>query len=77
MYLEDKITKAVYIDICRGLFESHKKIFSFLICTSIRREAGLIPGAAWSLLLRGGQPNNKDDPKLVNPDKIFFKDLQW
>jgi dynein heavy chain len=42
MYLEDKITKSVYTDICRGLFESHKKIFSFLICTSIRRQAGLI-----------------------------------
>lgn len=33
----DSITKLMFTDICRGLFESHKKIYSFLICTAIRR----------------------------------------
>lgn len=77
MYLEDRITKSVYTDICRGLFETHKQIFSFLICTSIKRQAGLIPPIAWNLLLRGGSSRNKDDAKNINPDKIFFKEPQW
>ena len=31
------ITKTIYNNICRGLFENHKMIYSFLICTSILR----------------------------------------
>lgn len=77
MYLEAFITKSVYIDICRGLFESHKKIFSFLICTSIRRQGGLISPVSWSLLLRGSNAASEDTIRLANPDKSFFKDTAW
>lgn len=38
----DSITKLMFTDICRGLFESHKKIYSFMMCTSIRREKKII-----------------------------------
>jgi dynein heavy chain len=51
--LNENITKVVFLDVCRGLFESHKKLFSFLICTSIRRNSGEISPAAWNLLIRG------------------------
>lgn len=37
------ITMFVYRNVCRGLFEQHKMIFSFLICTSILRASGAIP----------------------------------
>jgi dynein heavy chain len=40
--LLNSITKMLYINICRGLFEAHKIIYSFLICTSIKRRAKLI-----------------------------------
>lgn len=33
--LNENITKVIFTDICRGLFESHKKLFAFLITTSI------------------------------------------
>lgn len=51
--LNDSITKKLFTDICRGLFESHKKIYSFLICTSIRRESNKILAKEWNLLIRG------------------------
>lgn len=35
--LIESITRSIYKNICRGLFESHKMIYSFLICTSIQR----------------------------------------
>jgi hypothetical protein len=40
---------------CRGLFEEHKLLFSFLLCTSILRHpsSGLITEAEWSFLTRG------------------------
>jgi len=33
--LLDAVTKNLYTNICRGLFEAHKLIYSFMICTSI------------------------------------------
>jgi len=41
--------------LCRGLFEEHKRLFAFLLCTSILRHpssAG-IHEAEWSCLIRG------------------------
>lgn len=35
--LINSITKSIYNNICRGLFENHKMIYSFLICTSIEK----------------------------------------
>lgn len=32
-----KVTENLYINVCRGLFEAHKIIYSFLICTSIQK----------------------------------------
>jgi dynein heavy chain len=35
--LMDAITETLYVNICRGLFEAHKVLHSFMICTSIQR----------------------------------------
>jgi dynein heavy chain len=35
--LINMITNVIYTNVCRGLFENHKLIFSFLIATSIDR----------------------------------------
>ena len=40
---------------CRGLFETHKMIFSFLICTAIHRQATIILPEEWNFFLRGGR----------------------
>jgi dynein heavy chain, axonemal len=51
--LIDNITKTMYKNISRGLFEKDKNIYSFLIVTSIRRNAKIIDEAIWNILLRG------------------------
>jgi len=49
------ITAFVYRNVCRGLFEEHKMIFSFLISTSILRDpvSGRITPSEWNFFLRG------------------------
>lgn len=48
-----EITTAVYTNISRGLFERHKLVFSFMLCTGIMKQAGLIQDSYWNFLLRG------------------------
>jgi len=51
--LIDMITKNIYTNIARGLFEADKLIFTYLIATSVNRNAGVITMAGWNALLRG------------------------
>ena len=60
--LLDHITKNIYRNICRGLFEKDKLTFSFLICSSIQRKSGMVGNDAWNYLLRG--------PGLVSEQEI-------
>jgi len=50
--IED-ITMAVYTNVCRGLFERHKLIFSFLLSVNINLQMGKITHPQWNFLLRG------------------------
>ncbi len=47
------ITKSLFSNISRGLFEQHKTIFSFLICCSLKRYEGIIPDLEWNYFTRG------------------------
>lgn len=69
----DSITKIMFTDICRGLFESHKKIYSFLICTAIRRENKTITFAEWSYLIRG----TTKTATSPNPDTTLLSAAGW
>ena len=70
------ITKSIYNNICRGLFENHKMIYSFLICTSIEKNKGEIDLPAWNFLLRGaGIYDSENQPE--NPLPKFLKDEAW
>ena len=51
--LVDAITRQLYEKICIGLFEEHKVVYAFIICTSIQRKLGLIKPELWNFLLRG------------------------
>ena len=47
------LTSFVYANVCRGLFEEHKLLFSFLICISILRSDNIVSTGEWVTLLRG------------------------
>ena len=65
----DTITRNVYSNISRGLFEADKLIFTYLITTSIDRYEKVIAAPDWNILLRGAQPFTKEqkDKKPPNP----------
>lgn len=76
--LNEKATRIVYTDVCCGLFESHKKIFSFLIATAIKRKNRLITQTMWNLFLRGPGVPPKDYKDVVpNPDPAYFTSQTW
>ncbi|TNJ26530.1 IAD-5 dynein heavy chain [Giardia muris] len=49
MTMVSAITEAAYGAICRGIFERHKRIFSFMIATSIQRTEGAISADEWNI----------------------------
>jgi dynein heavy chain len=54
--LIENITRMIYTNVSRGLFEAHKIIFSSLITTSINRNIAKIKESHWNVLLRGAGP---------------------
>jgi len=50
------ITRAIFSNVSRGLFEADKLIFTYLVSTSVDRNTGSITIAGWNTLLRGAMP---------------------
>lgn len=62
----------MYSNVCRGLFEAHKLVYSFLISTSINKNAEILDPSLFSVLLKGADmvdhsamPANPD-PKRIS-----------
>jgi len=77
--LINNITRTLYTNVSRGLFEAHKIIFSFLITTSINRNTGRIKELHWNTLLRGAAPLSYEQvrAKPENPDPKLVNALGW
>ena len=77
--LIENITRMLYTNVSRGLFEAHKIIFSFLITTSINRNSRRVNDMYWNLLLRGPGPLSLEQQKnkLKNPDPKVLTVLGW
>jgi dynein heavy chain len=71
------ITSIIYQNVSRGLFNSHKLIFSFLIAVQIMRNDKMINDAEWSLLLRGVSIIPSEFKKVTNPDSHNISDKAW
>ncbi|EGR31243.1 hypothetical protein IMG5_115030 [Ichthyophthirius multifiliis] len=48
-----QITLTIYLNICRGLFNDHKRIFSFLVSTAIQLRENYISKPEWHTFCRG------------------------
>jgi dynein heavy chain, axonemal len=69
-------TATVFENICRGLFEKDKLLFSALICFQILRHRGSIAPHEWALFLRGAGPvNRSEQPDNPKPDRLT--ETQW
>lgn len=63
------ITESFYNNICRGLFEKHKLMYSFLIATNIAMAADKISGKEWTYFSMGtfGElVEHKDQPEWID-----------
>jgi hypothetical protein len=60
----DSQTWLIYSNVCRGLFEKDKPVFSFMITSDILRDAGFINDQEWSLFLRGPGAFSSKDARL-------------
>jgi len=59
--LIDDITKNVYRNICRGLFEKDKLIFSYIMAVRIALQSGSIKQSEWNFFLSGAINVNTSD----------------
>ena len=78
--LISSITKNLYINICRGLFEGHKIIYSFMISTSIKKNLGLVDEVSYNILLRGqGVYDKSEQPDYREFSEVhdFLTEQQW
>jgi dynein heavy chain len=74
--LIESITESVYLNICRGLFNTHKLIFSFLIAFQIYKNAGEVTDDEWNMLLKGVIVD-KATKDYKNPDPELISKKQW
>lgn len=51
--MNDFFTLALYRNVCRSLFEDHKLLFSFMLCTKILFGSNAIDMAEWRFFLAG------------------------
>jgi len=69
----------IYTNISRGLFEKDKIIYSFLITTSIMRNAKRIDEAVWNIFLRGPTVFTTEEKAIMldSPDLIILTQINW
>merc|ERR550514_2092875 len=78
MILGGDICYNSFVNVCRGLFERHKLIFSFLIASQILLKADLLNQEEFGLLLRGiGALDLSELPPNPNSDGLPEKRWQF
>jgi len=72
----DYATLVIYQNICRGLFEKDKLLFSSSVCFQIERNAGRIKDEEWNMFIRG--PGAVDRAAMVpNPHPDSISAAMW
>ncbi|KAL0235884.1 hypothetical protein GEMRC1_002466 [Eukaryota sp. GEM-RC1] len=68
-------TRALFFNVCRGLFSQDKLLFSFVLCSRILISRNVIADAEFSYLLTGSTSIEK--PIEANPKPDLFDDKAW
>jgi dynein heavy chain, axonemal len=72
--LRDHFTYFLYVNVCRSLFESHKVLFAFNLCTKLALSRKDVSLAQLKFLLTGGVAMEN---MHSNPDAAVFSDKCW
>lgn len=75
-FLMTEETRALYLNIGRGLFERHKLIFSFLLATAIEKHHNRLSETEISFLLRG-PVGFKAEPRDKPEELVGVTEEQW
>ncbi|XP_060604387.1 dynein axonemal heavy chain 1-like isoform X2 [Ruditapes philippinarum] len=67
-------TFSLYSNVCRSLFEKHKLLFAFLLCTRIKQYNNLIDMEEWRFFLAGGTIKPKN---IENPSPDWISSRSW
>uniref|UniRef100_A0A3Q3STI9 Dynein, axonemal, heavy chain 1 n=1 Tax=Mastacembelus armatus TaxID=205130 RepID=A0A3Q3STI9_9TELE len=71
--INEYFTFSLYSNVCRSLFEKHKLMFAFLLCTRLMMNENKIDMAEWRYLLSGRMPIQE----LSNPAVSWLSDRAW
>jgi len=74
--VNDYHTLAMYKSTCLGLFEKHKLLLSFLICSRIMQKGGKIPAPEFEFLLKGGIVLDRSNQR-PNPCPDWIDSVTW
>jgi dynein heavy chain len=72
--VNDYFTYSLYSNVCRSLFEIHKLLFSFLLCTRILMNDNKIDMEEWKFLLTGAAGQEK---RAANPAPSWLTSQAW
>jgi len=75
--LLDDILKSVYVNICQGLFEAHKVLFSFLMNVQMYRAENKINTDEWLFFVRGPSPGAVEMAENPDEKKMLISDYVW
>ncbi|KAI5723048.1 hypothetical protein M8J76_000435 [Diaphorina citri] len=72
--LMNHFTYSIYKNICRSLFEDHKLVFSFVLCTGIQRSNETLDETLFKYFLTGSIDLTMDSP---NPSPSWLSNKTW
>lgn len=82
--LNSHFTFSLFVNVCRSLFERHKLLFSFLLCSRILMDTESIDQSEWRMLVGGGllviassNENERDQVPPSNPASDWLSQRAW
>lgn len=74
--MKNKIINNIYTYVSRGIFEAHKKIFSFLISINLKLKVGEINQQKWEYFLKGSGVVDRSE-QMENPEPSLIDENSW